>query len=95
MVYNVVFIDGPFWQTDEKTGRELKRWTSWGWRRPLAYVFMDWRHIPELWAALETAKYRMINLCVWVKPNGGMGSLYRSRHELALVFGNGKHINNA
>ncbi|HYD17695.1 MAG TPA: site-specific DNA-methyltransferase, partial [Patescibacteria group bacterium] len=36
------------------------------------------------------------NLCVWVKDNAGMGSFYRSRHELIFVFksGGGKHINN-
>lgn len=36
------------------------------------------------------------NLCVWTKTNGGMGSLYRSQHELVFVFKNGdaKHINN-
>jgi DNA modification methylase len=36
------------------------------------------------------------NLCVWNKTNGGMGSLYRSKHELVFVFKNGKspHINN-
>jgi DNA modification methylase len=33
---------------------------------------------------------------VWVKDNGGMGSFYRSQHELVLVFRNGKgpHRNN-
>ena len=37
-----------------------------------------------------------INLCVWVKDNGGMGSFYRSQHELVLVFrkGRGSHRNN-
>jgi DNA modification methylase len=36
------------------------------------------------------------NLCVWNKSNAGMGSLYRSQHELFFVFkkGNGQHINN-
>ena len=36
------------------------------------------------------------NLCVWNKTNGGMGSLYRSKHELVFVFKNGSapHINN-
>src|SRR5271169_4728233 len=38
----------------------------------------------------------LLNLCVWVKDNGGMGSFYRSRHELVFVFknGKGKHRNN-
>ena len=36
------------------------------------------------------------NLCVWAKTNGGMGSLYRSQHELVFVFqsGSGPLINN-
>lgn len=36
------------------------------------------------------------NLCVWNKTNGGMGSLYRSKHELVFVYKNGlaPHINN-
>ncbi len=50
-----------------------------------AFVFMDWRHMRELDAALATAGFRMVNLCVWVKPVGGMGGLYRSRHELVFV----------
>jgi DNA modification methylase len=50
-----------------------------------AFVFMDWRHMRELDAALSMAGYRQINLCVWVKPVGGMGGLYRSRHELVYV----------
>ena len=38
----------------------------------------------------------MINLCVWAKANGGMGSLYRSAHELVLVFRarGEQHLNN-
>jgi DNA modification methylase len=62
----------------------------------LHYLCMDWRHLRELLAAgLETYR-ELINLCVWVKHNGGMGSLYRSQHELVLVFknGRGRHRNN-
>ena len=57
---------------------------------------MDWRHMQEMLSAAEAAKLDMINLCCWVKDNGGMGSLYRSRHELVFVFknGKGKHVNN-
>jgi DNA modification methylase len=38
----------------------------------------------------------MIILCVWTKPNAGMGGLYRSQHELVFVFklGSGRHLNN-
>ena len=62
----------------------------------LASVFMDWRHTHELTTAQRRAGFDLINLCVWVKSNGGMGSLYRSRHELAFLMGNRKagHVNN-
>ncbi len=62
----------------------------------LAYVCMDWTHIPELIGAAQSAALDMINLCVWAKPNAGMGGLYRSQHELVFVFklGSGRHRNN-
>ena len=62
----------------------------------LLYVCMDWRHIRELLAAGREADAALQNLCVWVKDNGGMGSLYRSQHELVFVFktGGGPHRNN-
>jgi len=62
----------------------------------LLYVCMDWRHIGELLAASREADAELQNLCVWVKDNGGMGSLYRSQHELVFVFktGGGPHRNN-
>lgn len=62
----------------------------------MAFYCMDWRHMREMLDAARTAGYGLKNLCVWVKDNGGMGSLYRSRHELVFVFKNGeaKHINN-
>ncbi len=49
------------------------------------FTCMDWRHLSETTTALTQAGDELINLCVWVKSNGGMGSLYRSRHELVLV----------
>lgn len=55
----------------------------------LFYLCMDWRHMTEILAAGASAALKLINLCVWVKPNGGMGSLYRSRHELVFVFKHG------
>jgi DNA modification methylase len=65
-------------------------------RGALIYACMDWRHMGEMLAAGHTAGCDLLNLCVWVKSNGGMGSLYRSRHELVFVFRNGKeaHLNN-
>ena len=57
---------------------------------------MDWRHMSEMLAAGDEAYSELKNLCVWAKTNGGMGSLYRSQHELVFVFKSGteKHINN-
>jgi DNA modification methylase len=52
----------------------------------LVYVCMDWRHIGELLAAARANALKTINLCVWTKPNAGMGSFYRSQHELVFVF---------
>jgi DNA modification methylase len=50
------------------------------------FICMDWRHVEELLAAGHDAYGELKNLCVWVKSNGGMGSLYRSQHELVFVF---------
>lgn len=60
------------------------------------FVCMDWRHQLELLTAAKEANVELINLCVWVKTNAGMGSLYRSQHELIYVFKNGtaSHRNN-
>jgi DNA methylase/ParB-like nuclease family protein len=60
------------------------------------FVCMDWRHIGELSTAGRTAYTELKNICVWAKHSGGMGSLYRSQHELVFVFksGSGRHRNN-
>ncbi|MEN8129635.1 MAG: DNA methyltransferase [Pseudomonadota bacterium] len=62
----------------------------------LHYIFMDWRHMGELLTAGNTIYDSLKNVCVWNKNNGGMGSLYRSKHELVFVFKKGSepHINN-
>lgn len=62
----------------------------------LAYVFMDWRGIGALLAAGNLELGELKNLAVWVKDVPGMGSFYRSQHELCAVFknGNGRHRNN-
>lgn len=62
----------------------------------LHYNFMDWRHVAEITAAGCDIFTDFINMCVWVKSSGGMGSLYRSQHELCFIFRNGKesHTNN-
>ena len=60
------------------------------------YHCIDWRHLPDLQSAADPYYHELLNICVWVKPNGGMGSLYRSRHELVLVYKHGRkrHRNN-
>ena len=60
------------------------------------YVFMDWRHAYELQIAGRGVYSELKNLCVWNKTNAGMGSFYRSQHELVFAFKNGtaQHINN-
>lgn len=57
---------------------------------------MDWRHTRELLKAGDASFSELLNIYVWVKHNAGMGSLYRSQHELAFVFksGDAPHINN-
>lgn len=74
----------------------IRRLVTYSQDGSLHYLCMDWRHMEELLTAATPLYSEMKNLCVWVKNNGGMGSLYRSRHELVFVFknGRGKHCNN-
>jgi DNA modification methylase len=60
------------------------------------FICMDWRHMTELLAAGRQAYTELKNLCVWAKNNPGMGSLYRSQHELVFVYKSGgeHHRNN-
>lgn len=59
------------------------------------YICMDWRHMREMADAADGIYSELKNLIVWAKDNGGMGTFYRSRHELifAYKFGNAPHIN--
>jgi len=61
----------------------------------IAFVCMDWRHMRELLEAGAAAFTELKNLCVWNKSNGGMGSFYRSKHELVFVYkkGTSPHTN--
>src|SRR5215471_5820129 len=60
------------------------------------FIFIDWRHLPELLTAARPLYAEWKNLLVWNKNNAGQGSFYRSKHELIAVFKNGTapHINN-
>ena len=59
------------------------------------FVCMDWRHMDTLSAAGRSVYGSLLNLCFWNKSNAGMGSLYRSKHELVFVFrvGTAPHLN--
>jgi DNA modification methylase len=61
----------------------------------IAFVCMDWRHMGELLTAGRAVFSELKNLCVWNKTNGGMGTFYRSKHELVFVFkvGTAPHVN--
>jgi DNA modification methylase len=88
----------------EMTGEEFSRFLVEGLGLMMShaaenatfFACMDWRHIYELAGAIRALECELINVCVWVKTNGGMGYLYRSRHELVFVFGRGgaKRVNN-
>jgi hypothetical protein len=58
--------------------------------------FIDWRGYPTVHSAAFTLGLKPLNLVVWTKTNAGMGSLYRSQHELLPLFKNGSapHVNN-
>jgi DNA modification methylase len=62
----------------------------------ISYVCIDWRGLSVTLAAGNAVFSKLLNLCVWHKPNAGMGSLYRSQHELVLVYkiGTVPHTNN-
>lgn len=59
------------------------------------FICMDWRHMSEMLAAGQAVYDSLKNLIVWAKDNGGMGTFYRSRHELIFAFkkGDAPHIN--
>ena len=59
------------------------------------FVCMDWRHMAPVMAVGEELYGSLLNLCVWNKSNAGMGSLYRSKHELVFVYkvGSAPHVN--
>lgn len=52
----------------------------------LCFQFINWRSVDVVIAGGKKNVGDLVNICVWVKPSGGMGSLWRSRHELVCVF---------
>lgn len=59
------------------------------------FVCMDWRHMDDVSAVGRQTYGELLNLCFWNKSNAGMGSLYRSKHELVFVYrvGTAPHLN--
>jgi DNA modification methylase len=60
------------------------------------FIFMDWCHAYDLLQAGHEVYSDLKNICIWKKSNAGMGSLWRSHHEMIFVWkhGKGPHINN-
>ncbi|MEA1619958.1 DNA methyltransferase [Erythrobacter sp. T5W1-R] len=60
------------------------------------FVCMDWRHMDDVAASVAGIYNDLLNICVWNKSNAGMGSLYRSKHEMVFVYrvGSAPHRNN-
>jgi DNA modification methylase len=77
----------------ETAFRLLAKYSSDG---SVHFIFMDFRHLQEILSAGRAAYTELKNLIIWVKDNGGMGTFYRSRHELVFAFksGTAPHINN-
>jgi DNA modification methylase len=73
--------------------RHIRQYTAPG---AICAAFIDWRHLPEMLVAGQNNFVELKNVCVWVKPSGGLGSFYRSRHELVFLWkcSRGKHVNN-
>ena len=62
---------------------------AWSVPGSVHYWAMDWRHVVEVGSAGRAIYERFLNMCVWQKSAPGMGSFYRSQHELFFVFAKG------
>lgn len=93
------FIEGSGEMTDPEFDSFLDRFMTqsiaYSVDGSLHYIFMDWRHIYNVIDVGQKRYSELKNICVWTKLNGGMGAMYRSQHEMVLVFKNGTapHIN--
>lgn len=52
-------------------------------------LFMDWRMIPAIAPAIESARLRWQQLVVWDKKSAGLGNGFRAQHETLLHFAKG------
>jgi DNA modification methylase len=62
----------------------------------IGFVCIDWRGVGQLADATDGVFEELKNMIVWAKTNAGMGTFYRSQHELifAYLMSKGSHINN-
>lgn len=62
----------------------------------LLATFIDWRGLESTLSVGRSLGFDLLNIIVWAKTNAGMGSLWRSAHEMLPVFkvGDAPHINN-
>jgi DNA modification methylase len=74
----------------------LKQMAAFSIDGAIHYICMDWRHVGELTIAARGIYSEQKNLIVWNKNNAGMGTFYRSKHELIFAYkvGTASHINN-
>lgn len=49
-------------------------------------MFCDWRMLPTLAPAIESAGLRFQNIIVWDKGNMGLGAGFRTQHEMVLHY---------
>lgn len=80
----------------EFLGKAFKALAAASANGSIHFVCMDWRHMREILEAGGEAYSELKNVITWVKANAGMGSFYRSQHELVFAFksGGALHINN-
>ena len=109
--YNVP-IDGPVTGRGKVRDRELKvmpepaftkflersiHWAiTFSRNGSIHYLFVDWRHLPELLNVARPLYAEWKDVLVWNKSHAVRGSFYGSKHELIAVFKNGAgaHIQN-
>jgi DNA modification methylase len=84
---------GEFTDFLSQAFRLLGRYSADG---AINFVCGDWRHLREFLDAGYQTYSEFKNLCIWAKDNAGMGTFYRSQHELVFVWkaGQGSHRNN-
>lgn len=85
--------ENEFLQFLKKSFRNMRDYSKDG---SLHFSFIDWAHVGVMLEAGKAVYDELKNICIWAKDAGGMGSLYRSRHEMICVFkhGTAPHCNN-